>query len=290
MGYELWTSSLTGHRRAGTRFSELKKIFLDNVTAKFIFERLLSCPASSECNDAREALERRDFDVAGVIETKDAPVIGYVVASELGVGEFKTYIKDISRELLISDSTPLANIFSVLSIQNFVFVLSGNQVIGIVTKADLNKPPVRIYVFGIVSLLEMHLNKWILHYLGDDWANKVPKSRIADAWEIFEQRKGVNQELTLIECVQFCDKRDLLRENNDFLEAFCFSKRRLTSLLSRAERIRNDLAHSQNSIIASMEWPKLTETITGIEAFLIASDHKVERLAQPGASFEDLLM
>lgn len=32
---------------------------------------------------------------------------------------------------------------------------------GIVTFADLNKPPVRVYLFGLVSLLEVHLRFWI---------------------------------------------------------------------------------------------------------------------------------
>lgn len=291
MGYQLWTSPLTGYRRTGTRFTALKQIFVDNVTAKCIYEPLLSCPLDSISGEAKEALQIRDFDVAGVKETENGAVVGYVVANEIGDGEFRDYIKNIKHELLISDSTPLAEIFSVLSNKNFAFVIYGNHITGIITKADINKPPVRIYIFGIISLLEMHLNSWINHhYQNNSWIKKVPEPRMTDAHITFEQRKGNNQELTLLECLQLCDKRDLLSNTNEFLERFHFTKKKFDSFLKRAEKIRNELAHSQNSIISNMKWDKFVETIAKIEAFLIDSDNEVERIASAGTDFQDLLV
>ena len=68
---------------------------------------------------------------------------------------------DIKLEQVISDSTPLANLLTVLQASDFLYVNHGAKIVGIITKADLNKPPVRIYVFGMLSLFEMHLNSWI---------------------------------------------------------------------------------------------------------------------------------
>ena len=291
MGYQLWTSPLTGHRRKGTRFTSLKQIFIDNVTAKCIYEPLLCCPADSISGEAKEALQTRDFDVAGVKETEDGAVIGYVVTNEIEDGEFRKYIKKIEHELLISDSTPLAEIFSVLSNKNFTFVIYGNNITGIITRADINKPPVRIYIFGIISLLEMHLNSWINHYYqNDSWFYKVPKQRMEKAEKVYEQRKGKNQELSILECLQLCDKRNLLSNSNEFLKTFHFLKTEFESFLERAEKIRNELAHSQNSIISNMEWNNFVETITRAETFLIGSDNEVERIARKGADFQDLLI
>lgn len=291
MGSKLWTSTLTGYRRKGTRFTSIKQIFIDNVTAKCIYEPLLSCRANSASGEAKEALQIRDFDVAGVKETEDGPVIGYVKNDEIGDGEFKDYIRKIEHELLISDSTPIADIFSVLTSKHFAFVIYGNQVTGIITKADINKPPVRIYIFGAISLLEMHLNSWINHFFQhDNWIGQVPEDRMEMARTIYKQRKGNNQELTLLECLQLCDKRDLLLKSDDFLTAFEFSKKKFKSFLGRAETMRNELTHSQNSIIANMSWDKFTETIARTEAFLIKSDNEVERLALEGTAFQDLLI
>ncbi len=197
MGYQLWTSLLTGYRRKGTTFAALKQIFIDNVTAKCIYEPLLSCPVDSISGSAKEELRRRDFDVAGVKEAKEGAVVGYVVAEEIGNDDFKTYIKKIGHELLLSDSTPLAEIFSILSSKDFLFVVYGNNITGIITKADVNKPPARIYLFGIISFFEMHLNSWINHfYPNDTWTDNVPEIKMKEANGLYEKRKGNNQELT----------------------------------------------------------------------------------------------
>ena len=76
MGYQLWLSSVTGYRRKGTKFSSLKKIFIDNVTAKIIYEPLLCCSADSITDQVKAALKGREFDVAGVKETEGGEVTG----------------------------------------------------------------------------------------------------------------------------------------------------------------------------------------------------------------------
>ena len=291
MGYQLWISPVTGYRRKGTRFSSLKKIFIDNVTAKSIFEPLLCCPADSIAEHAKGALKIREFDVAGVKETEGGEVIGYVVTDELEDGELRKYVKLIEPDLLISDSTPIADIFAALTNRDFAFVLYGNDIIGIITKADINKPPVRIYLFGMISLFEMHLNSWITHfYPADSWEHGISDNRIKKAHDIYEKRKGNNQDLSLLECLQFCDKRDLLKKSDDFRKEFDISKKWFDSFVKRVEIIRNELAHSQNSIISNIEWSVFVETVAHLEGFLINSDIKVEHIATEGNDFKDLLI
>ena len=291
MSYQLWTSKLTGYRRKGTKFTALKQIFIDNVTAKCIYEPLLSCPIDSNGIDARNALDTRGFDVAGVKDKEGTEVIGYVVTKEIGDNNLDKYINNFEHEDLISDSTPIAKIFEVLSNRNYAFVLFGNTIVGIITIADINKPPVRIYIFGIVSLLKMHLNLWINHYYQNElWIERIPNRRIDEAKEIYKQRKGNNQDLSLLECLQVCDKRDLLKGTEKFCECFNFSKNKFDTFIKRAEKIRNELAHSQNSIISNMSQAKFIKTISLAEKFLIDSDIEVERIAKEEIDFQDLLI
>ncbi len=291
MGYQLWVSPVTGYRRKGTRFSSLKKLFIDNVTAKSIFEPLLCCPANSMAVNARDALRIREFDLAGVKETEGGEVIGYVVTDELEIGDVKKYVKVIGPELLISDSTPIADIFTALTQRAFAFILYGKQIIGIITIADINKPPVRIYLFGMISLFEMHLNLWINHYFPDNgWKSEIPANRMNLALDIYEKRKCNNQDLSLLECLQFCDKRDLLTKSIRFIKEFDLSKEKFATFVKEVEKIRNELAHSQNSIIADIEWSDFVEIVSHLEAFLICSDSKVEHIATEGNDFKDLLI
>lgn len=279
MGCQSWVSPITGYRRKGTRFTTLKRIFIDNVTAKTIYEPLFCVPADSRVEYAKDALKIQGFDVAGVKETESGEVIGYVITDELKEGEVKEYLKNIDPELLISDSTPIADIFTTLINRDFSFILYGKHIIGIITKADVNKPPVRIYLFGIISLFEMHLNSWINHfYPGDSWELEVSEKRIRDAHDIYKKRKGNNQDLSLLECIQLCDKRDLLVKSEDFREDFDISRKQFDSFVKQVEKIRNELAHSQNSIISNTDWPVFVETVSRLEDFLIKSDAKVEHL------------
>jgi len=291
MGYQLWVSHVTGYRRKGTRFSALKDIFVDNVTAKSIFEPLLCCPANSRAEDAKEALKIREFDVAGVKETEAGDVTGYVVTDELTDGDLSLSVKKIDAGLLISDSTPIAEIFSVLTNRNFAFVIYGNHITGIVTRADINKPPVRIYIFGIISLFEMHLNFWVKHsYSDNSLVAMVPEQRLEKAKEIYELRKGNNQDLSLLECLELCDKRAILAKSKEFRAEFDMSKIFFDSFVKGIEKIRNELAHSQNSIITNTEWAEFIKIVSDAEVFLTNSDNKVEAIALKGNDFKDMLI
>lgn len=291
MGFELWTSPVTGYRRKGTRFSSLKNIFLNNITTKSIYEPLQSCPADSDASEAKQHLLKREFNVAGVKEAKEGDVKGYVVTNEIQHGTIRSNIKNISPDLLISDSTPIADLFSVLKNKDFVFVIQWNSIDGIITIADINKPPVRLYIFGIISLFEMHLNFWINNYYkNESWIGIINKARIDKAENIYNYRKGNNQDLSLLECLEFCDKRDILAKSSKFITKFFPSKKVFEKFVCQIEKIRNELAHSQSSIIANIEWNSFIELIKNAEDFLSKSDSIVEKMALSRNRYSDMLI
>ncbi|RLF30524.1 MAG: hypothetical protein DRM98_06605 [Thermoplasmata archaeon] len=60
-----------------------------------------------------------------------------------------------------------------------------------------------------------------------------------------------NQDLSLLEYLQYCDKRDILKKSEGFLEKFDISKKQFYTFVKHVENIRNELAHSQRSIISN---------------------------------------
>jgi len=276
MGYELWISPNTGIRRKGTTFKELQSIFIDKITTKFIFEPIFSCKLSDESTHVKEALEFREFDIVGVINDNNQ-IIGFAERLELNGGPIEQFIKQIVMSYVISDSTPISKLLNVLAERSFAFVINENHIDGIVTRADVNKPIVRIYLFGIISLFELHLNFWIIAYHeNESWKEKLNDKRLDEANKIFNMRKGQNEELSVLECIQLCDKKTILKSTNDFIEQFEFSKIQFERLLNDIETIRNELAHSQNSIISNIEWSVFVKTISEAEYFLIRSEKIVE--------------
>lgn len=194
------------------------------------------------------------------------------------------YCREIKIDQVISDSTPLASLLNVLQNNELLYVNHGAKIVGIITKADLNKPPVRVYVFGMLSLFEMHLNSWIRHDFPDNiWRNKISQQRLVKAQKIHAQRMKNNQDLTLLDCLQLADKRDLLAKSEAFKERFRFSKKDLNRFIKNAEKIRNEIAHSQDSIIACMPWDNFVKVLDNVDRFLSESDQRIEEAAKNGA-------
>lgn len=280
MGYELWISPNTGIRRKGTTFKELQSIFFDNITTKFIYEPVYSCKLTDESEHVRETLNQKEFDIVGVINEKKQ-IIGYAKRLELTNGLVELFTKEIRISQVISDSTPISLLLNILSDVSFVFVVVNDKVSGIVTRADINKPIVRIYLFGIISLFEMHLNFWISEFHeNDSWKEKLKENRLQEANKTYELRKGNNDDLSLLECLQLCDKKTILKSTNTFQELFTFSKTQIETLLEDIEKIRNELAHSQNSIISNLVWSEFVNTILKAQIFLFKSEEIVEEKAR----------
>ncbi len=239
MAHQLWTSLTTGYRRIGTRQSEIRALFESGITVGAIFEPLKSCPASADAREIQRLLAKRDFDLAGVKENEDGDVVGYVACSSLQHGKVRDHLVPFGVDVLIADSAPLTDLFEVLRDRNHVFVFVATKVSGIVTQADLNKPAVRIYLFSLISLLEMHMSFWIRsQYDKEDWKKKLSENRLQAAEDLYEKRRQKNQEIDLLDCTQFADKRDLLLRSEELREMLNIeSRNRGEPFFRRAENL-----------------------------------------------------
>src|SRR5262245_15526371 len=147
MGYQIWISPVTGDRRTGTRLTEVRSLLGAGVTARAIVEPLWCCPADAPAEQMKQVLQEREFDLAGVKDYDNGAITGFVDRAALAAGTVRDHLKVITCEHLISDATPLADLLTVLQDRERVLVLVGSEVRAIVTQADLNKPPVRVYLF-----------------------------------------------------------------------------------------------------------------------------------------------
>ena len=282
MGYQLWTSPITGYRRKGTRLSDLRSVLAAGIGARTILEPIQCCPMNAPATEMRELLKVRGFDVAGVMKDQKGPVIGFVIANELLERTVESHTKLLNAEHLISDATPIGDMLRVLRARERAFVLVGPEVKGIVTLADLNKPPIRVYLFGLVSLLEMHLRYWVRNIYGEEsWKERLKGERLDAANKIQAERQRRNEQIDLVDCLQFCDKRDLLLANEELRKRLGIeSKRKGEGLLGEAEKLRNRLAHSQHDLVEGTSWTELIDLIEKMEALVHRSDDAVEHEAK----------
>lgn len=283
MGHQLWTSRITGYRRRGTRLDDLRSFLGGRGVTQTILEPLQSIPIDGLASEFKEILDTRGFDVAGVKQFEDGPVLGFVFKEEMQSGRIRDCLKPINAEDLISDATQLADLFTVLRKKERAFVLIGPSVRGIVTRSDLNKPPVRIYLFGLISLLEMHMQFWVnFAYPAESWKEQFSGNRLAAAKELQDERRKRDEAVTLLDCTQFCDKASLLVGKLDLITKLNLaSKNKARSFFGRAERHRNDLAHSQLDLAHGTSWELIIELVEKIENAVRHSDEAIEREVSP---------
>lgn len=281
MADQLWASPITGHRRVGTRQSEIRALFESGITVRAIVESLKSCPTFATASEIEPLLAARDFDLAGVKETEYGDVIGYIERLSLLEGKVRDRLVAFDVDILIADSTPLADLFTILRSRDHVFVLVATKVSGIVTRADLNKPAVRVYLFGLISLLEMHMNFWIhSHYGEDNWQQHLSPTRLEMAQTLYEERAQRNQEIDLFSCTQFADKRDLLLRQEELRQVLNIGNRsRGETFFKRSEDLRNTLAHSQQDLTEGSNWESIIDTVEWLERLLKLSDAIIEKEA-----------
>jgi predicted transcriptional regulator len=272
----LWISKRTGRLRTGTRISELRKLFETGITVRAIEEPIQCCAISDPAPEIAQKMHQLDFDVIGVKDSQDGHVIGYINACELVQGRCREYLQAFRVSDLVSDSTPLINVLTLLRDRKRVFILTENNVTGIITRADLQKPPIRILLFGLVSLLEIHLSYLVRRfYPNDSWKEKLSKRRIDDAKAMMEQRTSRNEKMDLVDCLQFCDKRYLATAHPDICRMLHFESSNLgNKLLKDIEKLRDKLAHSQD-IVTGTTWERIIDLVGNVEKLIEGSEKYV---------------
>jgi predicted transcriptional regulator len=146
----------------------LRQVFDRSVSVRYVAEPLASFDAQRHSPDVLAFMNGKDFDVVGV--RQNGAVIGYVHRADLREGTLKQYTKPFDEQLLVEDWSPLLAVLELLVGSPQVFIVVMGEVSGIITKGDLQKVPVRMWLFGVLSLLEMQFLRLIrASYPQDTW-------------------------------------------------------------------------------------------------------------------------
>ena len=150
-----------------------------------------------------------------------------------------------------------------------MFVLDRNRISGIVTRGDLQKAPVRMMLFGLLTLLEMKMLQFIrIYYPQGFWQILLKDQRLNRAKELMADLQDRNEATDLTDCLQFCDKRVIILKTPEIWKQIGLkSKGSGDKFLKVAEKLRNNLAHAQD-IIMGLSWPEVIDLAEEIETVL----------------------
>jgi len=226
----------------------LRKIYSKHLTVELIAEELSACSPEDNALTIKFQMEKLDFDYYGV--AVDGKILGYIIQSELDEGLISEYMHTFQMEDLVSESTSLLELLLILRERHPVFILESNRINKLITVADLQKQPIRMLIFGLISILEMNLVELIMdYYPNEQWKDRLSDNRINEATKIFALRKEKNEGLGLIDCIQLADKGMIVQKTPDLLEKLEFpSRREAKQFFNRIEELRNNTAHSQEYV------------------------------------------
>lgn len=175
---------------------------------------------------------------------KNNKIVGYIEIKEIQDGKCGNHIKPFSTEELVSDSTPLLEVLRKFNEKNLerLFIINKTEVSYIVTKSDLQKIPVRMFIFSLLSFLEMKMIEIIdKKYPNDKWMKFLEKSEKRKIEKSYKKKKSKNENLKKINCAYFSQltkimKKIKLKYGYNLNEIFDES----------LNEIRNNIAHSQD--------------------------------------------
>ena len=244
-----------------TTLDTLNKIFVDGITAKFIAEDLEPCEQQDDAADVRAIMEKKDYDVYGIIT--EGAIYGYVEREDLKSGPCRQYEKIFHPAELVSDNASLVDVFIILREEPRVFVLYGNAVEGIITRADLQKGPVRLMLYALIALLEVHVQRliYLLHSDGS-WEKLLKPVRLSRARDFHKKLADRNESIDILSCLQFIDKANILMKSQraaKALKRLKLDKRESAEVFfDRARQLRDNLAHSHD-VTTKLSWPKVID-------------------------------
>lgn len=241
----------------------IKRVFVETFTARDIAEPLASFDAGTAAAEVRNFMDAMDFDIVGI--RSEGQVVSYVDRDALANGACGRQVKPLTAAPVLDDSWPLLKLVLELKTAPFVFISLLGSVGGIVTRADLQKPPVRMWLFGLMTLIESRFTQLIeRHFPAEEWKKYVSESRLQKANDLLAERQRRNQKLRLLDCLQLADKGQIVARDVQLRQETIFTSRRQVEETTRVlERLRNNLAHSQD--IIATDW----DTIIVLSEFVM---------------------
>lgn len=243
--------------------NRVPRLFIDAFTAEAVAEPLTSFDAERRALAVAEQFASRPRTVIGI--RRDGRIAGYALLADLVQGTCGAHLRTFHPGQLLSASAPFADVIQVLTRHKQAFVEVFGQVGGIITRRDMQKPVVRMWLFGIITLTEMRLTQLVRERFPEStWSGLMTPSRLTKAQALKAERERLGQSLELIDCLQLGDKARIVISDPTLLDQFGFESRGAAKqVIKEFESLRNHLAHAQD--IVSHHWAQIARMARRLE-------------------------
>ncbi len=234
-------------------YASMERILTQALTIGDIAESLVSLDATATRDEYIRIAAQRGFDIVGA--RAEGLVMGFVNCARLAPGAAPADIEFVDETAIIDQETPLREAILVLDRHPRVFVNALGGIAGIATRDDLEKAPARMWLFGILTLIETGLRNIVRNrHEGDAWMELLSPARAKRARAMTDERARRGETVDALDCIQFEDLGNLMARHEDVRAFFHFASRRAAERrMKEWSKMRNHIAHSQGYVRAN--WP-----------------------------------
>lgn len=253
----------------------LHRLFTEGFAARDIAEPMVSFDFETPSSTALSTIDEMQIKVVGV--RRNGRICGYAERPQLESGTCGDHFKEFEPRDIVDESATLGECIERLIDRERVFVEVLGQVGAIVTPTDLHKPIVRMWLFGIVTLIETGFTERIREkYPDDQWTEFVSDGRVEYARKLQTERQRRGEFPDLLDCLQLSDKSTVITRDAELREWVGFpSRRRGEEAMKQIEALRNRLAHAQEFI--NDTWQTVAGLAQEIERVIALAPSRVTR-------------
>lgn len=224
----------------------MKRLFIEGFSVLDVAEPLLSFESERDAGVVHAFMVDHRLKIIGV--RKHGTVVGYALLEDLTGGLCGDHLHRFEEDQILTEDAHLPEAIQRLASSEFCFVSVVGVVSAVVLRRAVQTPPVRMWLFGMITITEMYVTKLIeVAYPDDSWQKEISPQRLARAKSLWKERKRRNQDTPLLECLQLSDKGAIVVKDPEIRQEFDFrSRKEAERRVKEFESLRNNLAHSQD--------------------------------------------
>lgn len=255
--------------------------FLRGFTAADLAEPLLSVDEDAAAAAALAVLETGMNGVIGV--RHQGSTNGWLSHDELTNNSVRHASRPFDPATVISETASLNDVVCLLNQRVRLFVRAFGQVCGVITRNSVESPPMRMWLFGLITISEQRVTRLIAELLpNDSWKAHLSAGRLQKAQELQHLRNSRGQRPSLLDCLQFADKGQIVaRDESLRLRTRFASRKEVERFVQGLQDLRNNLAHSQD---IGGDWEVIHDLAANLHHIVCGSLEKTEEAAGPSNS------
>jgi hypothetical protein len=212
------------------------------------------CTERDDPSTVLETMQQQNYDIMPI--QRNAKFIGYVERNSLDkTTPVERVLQQINLDVVVSANTYIHEMIRLFQRSKFFFINRANDLIGLVTYADLNKIPVRVWIYILINKLEYVLLQLIKSYYPDSsWMNELTDDRQKKITDRFNDKKKEDVETSLEDCLNLSDMIDLVERDRKLRSLMGFtSKKTSKKQFSGLNTLRNRTMHPSTSLITNYD-------------------------------------